>query len=56
MIFGKEGSIYKDGLWHRDYIPLIRKFWGGISFNITKITDKIWHEWSECGYLIEVWK
>jgi ubiquinone/menaquinone biosynthesis C-methylase UbiE len=50
---GSEG-YYKDGLWYRDYIKLAREYFPNSKVNITKISEDIWKEWSEHGYLIEV--
>jgi len=50
---GWEG-YYKDGLWYRDYLRLAKVFFPNSIVSITKITENIWKEWSEYGYLIEV--
>jgi SAM-dependent methyltransferase len=47
-------GVYKDGLWQRDYIELIERFVPDAVITPKKITPKVWKEWSETGYVIEV--
>ena len=50
---GRDGAIYIDGLWCRDYMMLIKKFWPDAKVNFIPITKEIWPEWSNGGYIIE---
>ncbi len=50
---GRNESVYLDGLWYRDYMLLIKKYWPNAKFNFTKIAKEVWPEWSDGGYIIE---
>ncbi len=54
---GDGKSVYKDGLWNRNYVKLIREYLPEFN-NIkeTKITKDIWSEWLENGYIIDAWR
>lgn len=54
---GAYKAIYKDGLWNRNYIQLIREYLPDfVHRKEIKIGKEIWSEWANGGYIIEAWR
>ena len=57
-IFSEGKDIYDPhiGVWKRDYLSLLNKFFPKEKIFLTKITEKLWpdEDWTKFGYLIEV--
>lgn len=46
-------SVYRDGLWQRDYVKLLHALSPTVGVSVSKIPNGIWPEWADGGAVIE---